>query len=154
MENFNQENIKNEKGFERLESFDLGALEAQAENLSNEQKAEIEQAHEQKEAESRREVLDVFNRFEENDRESSSLEYFEAQAENQREDMYLEDYNASFASYADRDGFTFRPNLAESAQDLDESNTMRKAAKRSKTAAQTSSQIGRAFGHVFGFKAF
>ncbi len=154
MEKFNQENVKNEQSFEQLESFDLGALEAQSENLSNEQKAEIEQAHEQKEVESRREVLDIFSRFEEVDRESSSLEYFEAQAESHREDVYLEDYGASFTSYADRDGFTFRPDLAVSAQDLEESNAMRKATRRSKTVAQTSSQVGRALGHVFGFKAF
>ena len=90
MENFNQENIKNENSFEQLEPFDLDALEAQSE-LSKEQKVEIEQAHEQKEVKSRQEVLDAFNRFEENDRESSPLEYFEAQAEGHREDVYLED---------------------------------------------------------------
>ena len=153
MENFNQENIKNENSFEQLEPFDLDALEAQSE-LSKEQKVEIEQAHEQKEVKSRQEVLDAFNRFEENDRESSPLEYFEAQAEGHREDVYLEDYNASFASYDDQEGFTFRPNLAESAQNLEESNTMRKSAKRSSTLSQTSSQIGRALGHTLGFKAF
>ncbi len=154
MENFNKENIKNEKSFEQLESFDLSTLKAQAE-LSNEQKAKIEQTHEQNQTDSRQEVLDAFGHLEENgDRQTSPFNHFETQANNEKNVsniIHLSGYDANFATYGDLKGFELRANTGESQEYLQEENTLRKGQIHVISAQDRRKNLARAFMQTFGF---
>lgn len=127
--------------------FDLSNLSGEK---SSEQIVESEQgsenfadSHEQNLANNFEEIKDIYSKIEQSGRDSSSV------FEKQNDDLkitYFDDYGANFENFRDREGYTARPNLHKTEEQLTQEVQQIKAQPRAVSLGQKIITLGKAIG--------
>ena len=149
MDKFNKKNEKFENSSD-FESFNFNTLENQAEHISSERKVEIEHSRELEAHDNREALLAMYETHEARDRDVSSFEANEIGKALNNENIYLNDYQATFATYSDRDGFDLRSNNNSSQEFLDESIKLTKSEKNTTTFSGKTSNVAKALAITLG----